>query len=471
MKKITAALAGLFALALPSAALAQCSGIFTAGYFCGNSAAGGGFAGAASPTAMFDRAFGGTNNSTVVRLGGVWTVLSSANSGVWITSAAGVPSISSTLPNAVQDNITRLGTIANGTWNGAVIDAAFGGFGTSVAAASGVPLFAAGVPTFTSTSGTGNFVRVDQPTLTTGATILSTTTGAGFGPFLSITRNNASVAANDLIGAINFTGSNSTPALVGYAGFQTKILGKTAGAENGQMSIQSVVSGSFADRVTIGQGMQVGSPTGGDKGAATLNATTLYQAGIAINPAPTRAGDIIYWNGSAYVSLPGNNSGTNVLTENSSGVPSWAAPGTGTVTSVATGQGLSGGTITTTGTLTIDQTAYSTYTPTLSCFSGTLTTSSATGRSKTLGKTVFVQITITITTVGTCTFIAATLPTAAAAFAYSLPGYVTSGTNNQKFINGRIVASGTTVSPILPDGATDVTANSVIAINGSYEIP
>ncbi len=40
--------------------------------------------------------------------------LTTANSGTLITSAGGVPSISQTLPTAVQDNITRLGTIASG---------------------------------------------------------------------------------------------------------------------------------------------------------------------------------------------------------------------------------------------------------------------------------------------------------------------------------------------------------------------
>ena len=38
--------------------------------------------------------------------------LATANNGVLITSGAGVPSISSTIPSATQDNITRLGTIA-----------------------------------------------------------------------------------------------------------------------------------------------------------------------------------------------------------------------------------------------------------------------------------------------------------------------------------------------------------------------
>lgn len=39
--------------------------------------------------------------------------LATANNGILITSAGGIPSISSTIPNATQDNITRLGTITS----------------------------------------------------------------------------------------------------------------------------------------------------------------------------------------------------------------------------------------------------------------------------------------------------------------------------------------------------------------------
>lgn len=51
-------------------------------------------------------------------------------------------------------------------WTG-TLAAGRGGFGADVSASSGVPLFATGTATFTGTSGTGNFVRVDTPTLTT----------------------------------------------------------------------------------------------------------------------------------------------------------------------------------------------------------------------------------------------------------------------------------------------------------------
>ena len=55
--------------------------------------------------------------------------LTSANNGVLVTSGVGVPSISSTLPSAVQGNITSLGTIATGLWNGTAIGVSYGGTG------------------------------------------------------------------------------------------------------------------------------------------------------------------------------------------------------------------------------------------------------------------------------------------------------------------------------------------------------
>jgi hypothetical protein len=57
--------------------------------------------------------------------------LATANNGILITSSGGVPSISSTLPNAVQGNITSVGTIASGTWNGGIINGIYGGTGVN----------------------------------------------------------------------------------------------------------------------------------------------------------------------------------------------------------------------------------------------------------------------------------------------------------------------------------------------------
>ena len=62
-------------------------------------------------------------------------------------------------------------------WTG-TLSAARGGFGASVAASSGVPLFATGVATFTATTGTNNFVRSTAPTLDSYTDVTSIATPA-----------------------------------------------------------------------------------------------------------------------------------------------------------------------------------------------------------------------------------------------------------------------------------------------------
>jgi hypothetical protein len=58
-----------------------------------------------------------------------------------------------------------------------------------------------------------------------------------------------------------------------------------------------------------------------------------------------------------------------------------------------------------------DAAPWTAYTPTLSCGNGRLTNASASGRYKTVGKSTFVSLSITIAANGTCAnYIAATLP-------------------------------------------------------------
>lgn len=61
---------------------------------------------------------------------------------------------------------------------------------------------------------------------------------------------------------------------------------------------------------------------GADVATALGNGTNT--SGGIVTPTLTRAGDIIYWNGSAWVTVAGNNSGTAMLTENASGAPSFS---------------------------------------------------------------------------------------------------------------------------------------------------
>lgn len=84
--------------------------------------------------------------------------LATANNGVLITSSGGVPSISSTIPNATQLNITALGTVATGVWNGTAIAIANGGTGQTAKTAAFdalQPMTTSGDIIYGGTSGTG----------------------------------------------------------------------------------------------------------------------------------------------------------------------------------------------------------------------------------------------------------------------------------------------------------------------------
>ena len=65
-------------------------------------------------------------------------VIAAAANSVLVTNGSNVPSLSQTIPTAVQGNITALGTIATGTWNGSAVGAAFGGTGLTTITANGV---------------------------------------------------------------------------------------------------------------------------------------------------------------------------------------------------------------------------------------------------------------------------------------------------------------------------------------------
>lgn len=67
-------------------------------------------------------------------------------------------------------------------------------------------------------------------------------------------------------------------------------------------------------------------------GVATAIEAPLNSSGGIPAPTPAAAGDIIFWNGTAWVKLAGNASGTQFLQETASGVPSWAAGGGSSIT-------------------------------------------------------------------------------------------------------------------------------------------
>lgn len=78
----------------------------------------------------------------------VYSQLSMSANGVLITSGSSAPSISSTLPSAVQLNITQVGTVTSGSWGASTISVQFGGTGHSS--------FTSNSLLFSGTTSTGN---------------------------------------------------------------------------------------------------------------------------------------------------------------------------------------------------------------------------------------------------------------------------------------------------------------------------
>ena len=114
--------------------------------------------------------------------------------------------------------------------------------------------------------------------------------------------------------------------------------------------------------------------------------------------------------------------------------------------------------------------AWTTYTPTVTSASGTLTSASATGRYKIIGtKLVAVQTLTTITTNGTgATAIRNTLPFTAAAAQFTLSGYESGSTG--KAIGVQIASGGTTMNMRFYDGTYPGADGYLLLTTGVYEI-
>lgn len=114
----------------------------------------------------------------------------------------------------------------------------------------------------------------------------------------------------------------------------------------------------------------------------------------------------------------------------------------------------------------IDNTAWTSFTPTITSNSGTITTKSATGYYKQIGKTVFVDIQITITTNGTgAGFIKSTLPVSAVA------GTAFAGRERQstgKALCANVDSSGV-LFVVLYDGTYPGGDGYTLAISGVYQ--
>jgi hypothetical protein len=111
--------------------------------------------------------------------------------------------------------------------------------------------------------------------------IVGTNGSANAGPFVDIFRDSASPAAADAMGVVQFSGRDSAGNATVFGKIAATLLTATDAAEAGEIAIGTIVAGTFgANRFRVGNGVQVGSPTGGYKGDGTLNAAGYYVNGV-----------------------------------------------------------------------------------------------------------------------------------------------------------------------------------------------
>jgi hypothetical protein len=151
-------------------------------------------------------------------------------------------------------------------------------------------------------------------------TVISTSAGAA-GADLILTQDSASPAAADVIARVLATGRDSAANTQIYGYMQWIIDDPTNGSEDASCHWITVGAGSFVDRMSVGLGLQIGSPTGGDKGAGTINATGFYLNGTAL---PT----------AAYATAAQYRANTSSLTLQTDAV--WSAAAEVTLTDAAT---------------------------------------------------------------------------------------------------------------------------------------
>lgn len=110
-----------------------------------------------------------------------------------------------------------------------------------------------------------------------------TDAGATTGPSIIADRNSASPAASDNIGEFASRGRNDAAEEIEYASWHGVILDPADGSEDGRVDIETIVAGTVARRLSIGQGTFTPNATGGDQGADTINASGVFDDGVDVN--------------------------------------------------------------------------------------------------------------------------------------------------------------------------------------------
>ncbi len=300
--------------------------------------------------------------------GGVGTVTNVSGTTNRITVATGTttPVIDISGSYVGQSSITTLGTIATGTWAGTTVTVDHGGIGVATLASNGV-LYGNGTSAVqalaVNSTGTNKFLTQSSSAAPAWATI-----AAGDVPTLNQNTTGTANIAGGTLGAIPYQSAANTTAVLAATATANKIL----------------LSGASAAPVWSTPTFPNASATSGK--TIRSDGTNWIASTSTLSDAPSTAGKVLVSDGTNWITstptfpnasatsrkiivsdgtnwtastetygVPGTSG--NVLTSNGTNWISSAPATAGTVTSVATSGGITGGTITTTGTISLDLTS------------------------------------------------------------------------------------------------------------------
>lgn len=397
---LRAIIVGLALVLGVSTASAQCNGNPAAGRVCGNPTAAATLPSWATQTALLDRAFGTTQGTVLNRGASTWSATATpflgangGNGGALILEGAtsGAATIS---VQGVAGNTSFHLPVGNGTLNQVLITDGAGNTSWSSAGAGTVssvglsmpgiftvtnsPVTSAGTLTATLNTETANTVWAGPTTGAASAPTFRALVGVDLpNPSATTLGGIESLAAvtSNWIRAISTSGvpTASQPAFTDISGTlapaqcpnpSASTLGcvesyvavasqwinsiSTSGVPSSTQPNFTDLAGAttLAQLPSISSSTVLGNNSGGTSVPSALSATNV------LDFIGTTQGNILYRNGTVWTALSPGTNGQVLATGGPAANPAWqTVTGTGTVTSVATNNGLTGGPITTTGTV------------------------------------------------------------------------------------------------------------------------
>jgi hypothetical protein len=248
--------------------------------------------------------------------------LTTAANGVLVTDGSDIPSISSTLPTAVQANITQVGTITSGTWTGTNIALSHGGTNATLTASNGGIVYS-----------TASAMAILAGTATANQILLS---GSSAAPAWSTVTHPATTTINQILY------SSATNTIAGLATANSGVLITNSSGVPSVSSTLPLISGGANAALTASNGGIVYSTASALSvlaGTATANQMLLSGASAApawstvTHPATTTINQLLY-SSSANVIAGLATANSSVLLTNGSGVPAWQTLTSSAVTSI-----------------------------------------------------------------------------------------------------------------------------------------